>query len=265
MLLGNDPGGYAACCGAIERMDLRDALPSIAAPTLVVSAADDQAAPPEHQRRLAERDPLGPPRDAGSRRAHRERGAGRGDRSPGPHPRLASVCVIGFADRSRAGRGRALPLPELEIPHAPSQTRRSGPARPHSSRPGHRRGLRVRRRGLRRRRRRQEVRDLRQHEPARHQPVPQPDRRRRQGRRQGVRRHRQGRAVERPELARGEPARGGAGQARPDRRQLLRLGRDDLPGSSSRAPTRSGRSSTPPSRRRRTSAGSCSRRTRACS
>ena len=35
MLLANDPGGYAACCGVIERMDLRDALPSIAAPTLV--------------------------------------------------------------------------------------------------------------------------------------------------------------------------------------------------------------------------------------
>ena len=34
-------------------MDLRDALPSIAAPTLVVSGADDQAAPPDHQRLLA--------------------------------------------------------------------------------------------------------------------------------------------------------------------------------------------------------------------
>ena len=54
MLVGNDPSGYAECCGVIERMDLRDALPSIAAPTLVVSGADDQAAPPEHQRALAE-------------------------------------------------------------------------------------------------------------------------------------------------------------------------------------------------------------------
>jgi 3-oxoadipate enol-lactonase len=53
MLLAADAEGYAACCGAIERMDLRDALPSIAAPTLVVSAADDQATPPEHQRLLA--------------------------------------------------------------------------------------------------------------------------------------------------------------------------------------------------------------------
>jgi 3-oxoadipate enol-lactonase len=53
MLLACDPEGYAACCGAIERMDLRGALPSIAAPTLVVSAADDQATPPEHQRALA--------------------------------------------------------------------------------------------------------------------------------------------------------------------------------------------------------------------
>ena len=54
MLVATDPDGYAACCGAIERMDLRDALPSIAAPTLVVSAADDQAAPPEHQHALAD-------------------------------------------------------------------------------------------------------------------------------------------------------------------------------------------------------------------
>ncbi|MGZ8650462.1 MAG: 3-oxoadipate enol-lactonase [Solirubrobacteraceae bacterium] len=54
MLLATDPDGYAACCGAIERMDLRAALPSIAAPTLVVSGADDQAAPAEHQRALAE-------------------------------------------------------------------------------------------------------------------------------------------------------------------------------------------------------------------
>jgi 3-oxoadipate enol-lactonase len=54
MLLATDPEGYAACCGAIERMDLRAALPAIAAPTLVMSGADDQAAPPEHQRALAE-------------------------------------------------------------------------------------------------------------------------------------------------------------------------------------------------------------------
>ena len=54
MLLATDPEGYAACCGAIERMDLRAAVPAIAAPTLVVSGADDQATPPEHQRALAD-------------------------------------------------------------------------------------------------------------------------------------------------------------------------------------------------------------------
>lgn len=54
MLVATDADGYGACCGVIERMDLRGALPSIAAPTLVVSAADDQATPPEHQRVLAE-------------------------------------------------------------------------------------------------------------------------------------------------------------------------------------------------------------------
>jgi 3-oxoadipate enol-lactonase len=39
--------GYAACCGAIERMDLLDVLPKIAAPTLVIAGADDPATPPE--------------------------------------------------------------------------------------------------------------------------------------------------------------------------------------------------------------------------
>ncbi|HKH12697.1 MAG TPA: 3-oxoadipate enol-lactonase [Rubrobacter sp.] len=43
-----DPEGYAWCCAAIRDMDLRDRLPSIQAPTLVVSAAEDPATPPEH-------------------------------------------------------------------------------------------------------------------------------------------------------------------------------------------------------------------------
>jgi 3-oxoadipate enol-lactonase len=46
--------GYAACCGAIERMDLRAALARIAAPTLVVSGEQDQATPPEFLRRIAD-------------------------------------------------------------------------------------------------------------------------------------------------------------------------------------------------------------------
>lgn len=43
-----DPEGYAGCCAAIRDMDLRDRLPSIEAPTLVVTAAEDPATPPEH-------------------------------------------------------------------------------------------------------------------------------------------------------------------------------------------------------------------------
>ncbi len=53
MLVATDPAGYAECCGAIERMDLRDDLGRIAAPTLVISGAGDQATPPEHQRLIA--------------------------------------------------------------------------------------------------------------------------------------------------------------------------------------------------------------------
>jgi 3-oxoadipate enol-lactonase len=46
--------GYAGCCEAIAAMDLTPELPSIRAPTLVISAAQDPATPPEHGRRIAE-------------------------------------------------------------------------------------------------------------------------------------------------------------------------------------------------------------------
>ncbi len=54
MLVATSRQGYAACCGAIERMDLRETLPGITLPTLVISALEDPSIPPEHQRRLAE-------------------------------------------------------------------------------------------------------------------------------------------------------------------------------------------------------------------
>jgi 3-oxoadipate enol-lactonase len=55
MLVATPAAGYAAGCGAIERMDLRADLARITAPTLVLSGAQDPAAPPEHQRAIAER------------------------------------------------------------------------------------------------------------------------------------------------------------------------------------------------------------------
>jgi 3-oxoadipate enol-lactonase len=52
-LLVNSPDdGYAASCGAIERMDLRDRLPAITAPTLVIAGAQDLAIPSEHAERI---------------------------------------------------------------------------------------------------------------------------------------------------------------------------------------------------------------------
>ncbi len=54
MLVATDPQGYAEACGAIERMDLRDQLARIAAPTLVISGASDEATPPEHQKLIAD-------------------------------------------------------------------------------------------------------------------------------------------------------------------------------------------------------------------
>jgi 3-oxoadipate enol-lactonase len=54
MLAGIDDEGYAACCGILAELDLRADLPRIGAPTLVISGAQDLAAPPEHQRAIAD-------------------------------------------------------------------------------------------------------------------------------------------------------------------------------------------------------------------
>ena len=44
--LACDPIGYAVCCGAIGRLDLRPALPAITAPTLVIAGREDPSTPP---------------------------------------------------------------------------------------------------------------------------------------------------------------------------------------------------------------------------
>jgi 3-oxoadipate enol-lactonase len=53
MLAATSPEGYAGCCRALERMDLRAGLPRIHAPTLVVAGAQDPATPPEHGEAIA--------------------------------------------------------------------------------------------------------------------------------------------------------------------------------------------------------------------
>lgn len=53
MLVASPARGYAACCRVIQRLDLRDRLAQVRAPTLVVSAADDEALPPRHGREIA--------------------------------------------------------------------------------------------------------------------------------------------------------------------------------------------------------------------
>jgi 3-oxoadipate enol-lactonase len=57
MLAATPDEGYAACCGAIEHMDLLDQLGAITAPTLVIAAEQDPATPPEHGERIAARVP----------------------------------------------------------------------------------------------------------------------------------------------------------------------------------------------------------------
>jgi 3-oxoadipate enol-lactonase/4-carboxymuconolactone decarboxylase len=54
MFGGVDAESYAQCCEAIAGMDLRPDLGRIAAPTLVVAGADDQATPPAHGQLIAE-------------------------------------------------------------------------------------------------------------------------------------------------------------------------------------------------------------------
>jgi len=54
MVAGADDEGYAACCEVVARMDLRADLARIAAPTLVVSGAEDLALPPAHQEFIVE-------------------------------------------------------------------------------------------------------------------------------------------------------------------------------------------------------------------
>jgi len=58
MIAAQSDEGYAQCCGALERLDLRDELPKIAAPTLVIAGAQDPSTPPDpHAKLLAERIP----------------------------------------------------------------------------------------------------------------------------------------------------------------------------------------------------------------
>jgi 3-oxoadipate enol-lactonase len=54
MIAAADDEGYAGCCEAIAALDLRADLGRITAPTLVVSALEDPALPPEHQRVIAD-------------------------------------------------------------------------------------------------------------------------------------------------------------------------------------------------------------------
>jgi 3-oxoadipate enol-lactonase len=54
MLRDTPAEGYAACCGAIERLDLRADLARITAPTLAIAAAADPAIPPTHSQAIAE-------------------------------------------------------------------------------------------------------------------------------------------------------------------------------------------------------------------
>jgi 3-oxoadipate enol-lactonase len=54
MLRSTSREGYAACCETIEAFDVRDQLPTITAPTLVIAGADDPATAPDTVRLIAD-------------------------------------------------------------------------------------------------------------------------------------------------------------------------------------------------------------------
>jgi 3-oxoadipate enol-lactonase len=54
MIAGCDDEGYACCAEVVAGIDLRDDLARITVPTLVISGAEDQALPPEHQQAIAD-------------------------------------------------------------------------------------------------------------------------------------------------------------------------------------------------------------------
>lgn len=53
MVAATPSEGYAACCAAIETMDIAAGLPDITTPTLVIAGAEDPATPPPHGQRIA--------------------------------------------------------------------------------------------------------------------------------------------------------------------------------------------------------------------
>jgi 3-oxoadipate enol-lactonase len=57
ILLSTPREGYAGACEAIAQMDLREDLPRVKAPTLVIGAEHDPSTPPERSREIAERIP----------------------------------------------------------------------------------------------------------------------------------------------------------------------------------------------------------------
>ena len=54
-MIGSTPAeGYAGCCEAIAKLDLRQELPTVTAPTLAIAGADDPATPPAKLEEIAD-------------------------------------------------------------------------------------------------------------------------------------------------------------------------------------------------------------------
>ena len=101
------PEGYAGCCRAIERMDLRADLGRITAPALVVAGEQDLSTPPEHGKRIAAGDRGRAARDPLTGGAYRRGGARRRRDPPdrrAPRGYVVTAAVLPSSRAAKAGR-----------------------------------------------------------------------------------------------------------------------------------------------------------------
>jgi 3-oxoadipate enol-lactonase len=96
LIVASPAEGYASCCGAIERMDLRADLRQIDAPTLVIGGSDDEATPLDHQELIAASIP-GARLEVIAPAAHL---------APVERPREVAALMLDHLDARTAGRRR---------------------------------------------------------------------------------------------------------------------------------------------------------------
>ncbi|MCM2577433.1 bifunctional 3-oxoadipate enol-lactonase/4-carboxymuconolactone decarboxylase PcaDC [Streptomyces meridianus] len=127
-----DPQGYAACCDALAAFDVRDELPGLTAPLLVVAGREDPATPPSHAREIADAVPgaaltevAGAAHLAGVERPAAVLAALRTHLDPGDSRREAEQPVPPAGDDARRAAGTAVRREVLGDDHVDRSIARS--------------------------------------------------------------------------------------------------------------------------------------------